>query len=122
MADWLSYAIPAAVGLGTAYLGSQATKKAASTAAASADRAAQMSAAATDRAADVTWDMFNANRADLAPFREVGLRGLAGYESQLGPGFQESPATSSRWSRGPPRSIAARRRAACSTAARGSRS
>lgn len=77
MWEWL---VPAAVGVGSALIGSNASKSAANTA-----------AAASDRAADVTLQMFNQNRSDLAPFREAGLRGLAQYEGTLGPSFQESP-------------------------------
>lgn len=36
-------------------------------------------------------EMFQQNRADLAPFREAGLRGLGQYEAALGPSFQQSP-------------------------------
>jgi hypothetical protein len=97
-----SYAIPAAIGLGTAYLGSQSAKKAASTASeaseraaettsAASERAAELAAAASNRAIDAQLQMFQQGREDLAPFRASGLRGLAGVEANIGPSFQESP-------------------------------
>lgn len=79
MSLW-SLAIPALAAGGTALLASNASKSAAKTA-----------AAASDRAADVQLQMFEQNRADLAPYREAGGRGLAAYEASLGQGFQQSP-------------------------------
>jgi hypothetical protein len=75
-----SLAIPAAVGLGSAYLGSRASQQAANTA-----------AQATDRASDVQLQMFDQNRADLAPYREAGYRALPGLEAGVGDNFQQSP-------------------------------
>ena len=72
--------IPAAVGLGSSLLGSRASRSAANTA-----------AAAADRASEAQLEMFRTNREDLAPFREAGLRGLARFEGELGPSFQQSP-------------------------------
>jgi len=79
MSLW-DYAIPAAVGIGTALIGSQASKSAANTA-----------AQASDRAADTQLAMFQQNRADLGPWRDAGLRGLAAFEGTLGPSFAASP-------------------------------
>ena len=79
MSLW-DYAIPAAVGIGTALIGSQASKSAANTA-----------AQASDRAADTQLAMFQQNRADLGPRRDAGLRGLAAFEGTLGPSFAASP-------------------------------
>lgn len=52
-------------GLGSAYLGSQASKSAGDTQAAAADRASQ-----------VQWDMYTQNRKDIGPYRFVGGQGL----------------------------------------------
>lgn len=72
--------IPAAVGLGSALIGSSGARSAANTA-----------AAAANRAGDVQLQMFQQNREDLAPYREAGLRGLANYEAAVGPAFTASP-------------------------------
>lgn len=76
----LNLLAPLALGAGTALLGSRATS-----------RAASAQAAASDRAAETQMEMFRQTREDNAPFRDAGLRGLAGYEATLGPSFQESP-------------------------------
>ena len=75
-----NYLVPAAVGVGTALISSNASKSAANTA-----------AAATDRAADVQWDMYSQNRDDLAPYRAAGTQGLQQFQSSIGPSFQQSP-------------------------------
>lgn len=41
-----------------------------------AKQAAKTSAAASDRATQMTWDMFNQSRADLAPYRQTGVDAL----------------------------------------------
>jgi hypothetical protein len=69
----LSWAIPAAVGIGTALIGSNASKKAANTAAQAAQQAQAVS------------------REDLAPWRETGAWALGQLRDQLGGGFQASP-------------------------------
>lgn len=74
------YLIPAAVGLGSAFLGSSAS-----------NRAASAAAGAADRASDTQLQMFNQNREDMAPYRAAGLRGLTAYEGTLGPSFTTSP-------------------------------
>lgn len=76
----LGLAIPAALGLGSALIGSSASRSAANTA-----------AAAADRASETQMQMFQQNREDLAPFRAAGLRGLTRFEGELGPSFQQSP-------------------------------
>jgi hypothetical protein len=72
MSLW-SWAIPAAVGIGSALIGSNATKKAANTAA----QAAQQAQAVT--------------REDLAPWRDTGSWALGQLRGELGSGFQLSP-------------------------------
>ncbi len=79
MSLW-NLAIPAAVGLGSAFLGNQASKQAANTA-----------SDAANRAADVQMQMFQQSRQDLQPFRDAGGRGLSRFEAELGPSFQQSP-------------------------------
>lgn len=76
----MSWLAPAAIGLGSAFLGSRASQQAADT-----------SAAAANRAADTQMAMFQQNRADLEPWRAAGQRGLSAYEQSIGPTFQESP-------------------------------
>lgn len=72
--------VPAGIGLGSAWLASDASKSAASTA-----------AAASDRAAEAQLAMFNQNREDLAPYRAAGTQGLAQFQQSIGPSFQQSP-------------------------------
>lgn len=74
------WAIPAAIGAGTAAIGAFASNRAANTA-----------ADASREAADTQMQMFQQNREDLAPFRQAGLRGLTAFEGTLGPTFQTSP-------------------------------
>jgi len=76
----LNFLVPAAVGLGSALLGSSASRSAANAA-----------AGAADRASDAQLRMFEQNREDLAPYRAAGQRGLAAFEGTLGPSFTASP-------------------------------
>lgn len=72
--------IPAGVGIGTALIGSNASRSAANTA-----------AAASDRSAEAQLAMFQQNREDLAPYRAAGTQGLAQFQESIGPSFQQSP-------------------------------
>ena len=76
----LNFIAPAVLGLGSSLIGSRASRSAANTA-----------AAAADRASEAQLEMFQQNRDDLAPFREAGVRGLTRFEGELGPSFEESP-------------------------------
>jgi len=78
--SWTDFILPAVVAGGSALLASSTSKDAAKTA-----------AGASDRTADTQLQMFAQNREDLAPWRQAGLRGLAGFENTLGPSFAASP-------------------------------
>ena len=108
MSDWmgaLSRLAGPALQLSGAYLASRANQRAANTQVASGDRAiqaqtqAQQQAAAlqadsTNRALALQADIYNQNRADLQPWRDVGsaaLQNLAGQVGQWGPGTAASP-------------------------------
>jgi hypothetical protein len=73
MSGFLSWALPAAAGIGSALLGANASKSAANTAANAATAAAAQSSA------------------DLAPWRDLGTRMLPRLEAEVGTSFQTSP-------------------------------
>lgn len=87
----LSLAIPAALGLGTALIGSNASKKAADTASAASDRAADATLAANRESLDFLREGRDIGRADLAPYRDAGLTDYNTLRGQVGTSFQESP-------------------------------
>ena len=73
--------------VGGAYLASNANKQAANTAVAAGDRAAAANTDATNRALALQADMFNQNRADLAPWRAAGMGALGSLTQQVGQGW-----------------------------------
>ena len=83
--------IPAAVGIGTALIGSKASKDAANTAAAAADRSAEATLQANRESLDFLREGRDLGRTDLAPYRDAGLADYGALRGQVGTQFQTSP-------------------------------
>lgn len=77
--SWVAVAIggSALVGAGASYLGAREQADA-------AERASATQAGAADKASKVQWDMYTQNRADLAPWRDVGQQGLYSLADLMG--------------------------------------
>ena len=84
-------AIGAAASLGSAYLGSQAANNAARTQAAAADRAAATIDSSSAESLALQRQIYDQNRADLAPWREAGGNALARLMGQWGENYTASP-------------------------------
>jgi hypothetical protein len=84
-------AIPAAIGLGSALIGSNASKKAADTAAASTAAASDATLQANRESLDYLREGRDLGRADLAPYQQAGLSDYYALRDNVGTSFQESP-------------------------------
>lgn len=84
--EWL---LPAAATLGSAFIGSNAARSAANT-----------QAAAADRSADVQREIFQQQRADLEPWRQVGVNALAPLVAATGQSYTQSPGYDFRFREG----------------------
>ena len=93
-------AIGAAASLGSAYLGSQAANSAARTQANAADRAAQTIDNSSAEALALQRQIYDQNRADLAPWRDAGGNALARLMGQWGENYTASPSYNWRMSEG----------------------
>lgn len=84
--QWL---LPAAATLGSALIGSSAARSAANT-----------QAAAADRSAEVQREIFQQQRADLEPWRQVGVNALAPLVAATGESYTQSPGYDFRFREG----------------------
>lgn len=88
MIEWLA---PAAIGLGSAFLGSRASKDAANTQSQALDRSAEATLQAQREALAFQREGRDLARADLAPYRDAGLQDYGALRANIGTQFQESP-------------------------------
>jgi len=84
-------AIGAAASLGSAYLGGQAANRAAQTQANAADRAAQTIDNSSAESLALQRQIYDQNRADLAPWRDAGGNALSRLMGQWGENYTASP-------------------------------
>ncbi len=87
MSGWLGSLIGAGAQLGGAYLASNANQNAANRQVQAGNQQIAAQTDATNRALQLQADMYNQNRADLAPWRAVGSNALASLAGQVGQGW-----------------------------------
>lgn len=80
----IAAAVIATATVGSAVISSNASKSAAKSQAKAADKAASVQANAADQATGLQRDIYNTNRADLAPWREAGGNALRMLADSLG--------------------------------------
>lgn len=87
----LGMLIPAALGIGSALIGRNASRNAARTAADASNRAADATLQANRESLDFLREGRDIARGDLAPYRDAGLADYNALRANVGTSFQESP-------------------------------